>query len=218
MTLAPVPGFFTRHTMQSLEKFLPRLLPQVPGCPHPLALQSLLDSAIEFCEETGAIQVTCELQPIEVGVPDYDTDTPVGTEIARLLSVTVRGRALHLAAHPPHPGDGGHPRIAYVNEDGGVSLFPTPGPDSDGNIAIRLCTRPTRDAKSLDNMLYSKWLEAITAGALYRLASTPGQPFTDMALAAASLGKFLYYLNRGRIEARRGSAAVDIRVHNQPFA
>ena len=46
--------------MIPLSAFFPRLLPNVLGCPEPLAQQALLDSAIEFCSRSLAVTTTLD--------------------------------------------------------------------------------------------------------------------------------------------------------------
>lgn len=204
--------------MQPLEKFMSRLLPSLPGCPTPLAHQSIVDAAIEFCDETGAIQYSPDPQKVSKGQYEYDVDLPADTELSRLMTIHLDGRPLLVTATSPQAAAPGTPTSAHVNMDGGITLHPHPHPEYSATLTMHVATRPTRDAKSLDDQLHSRWAEALTAGAFFRLCTMPGQAFTDAMYASLSQAKFNLHLNRGRIESRRNNAAVDMRVRNRPFA
>jgi hypothetical protein len=60
---------------------LPKVLPSVPGCPQPLAVQHIRDAAIRACERTlmwRYVQPKYQLLP---GVFDYEYAKPVDTEV-----------------------------------------------------------------------------------------------------------------------------------------
>lgn len=73
---------------------LPKVLPSVPGCPQPLAVQHIRDAAIRACERTLAwryVQPKFQLLP---GVFDYEYQKPADTEVHAVFRVLVNGSPL----------------------------------------------------------------------------------------------------------------------------
>lgn len=196
-----------------------RLLPQAQGCPVPLAHQCLVDAAIEFCEETAATQSVTDPVALLSGRATYDLDLPSDMEASRVTRVWVGPRALTLIAQAPPPdAASGAPHSAYVAERDTITLYPTPDAGAYGALTARVTTRPKRTARALDDVLYRRWIEPLVAGALFRLRTTPGQPFTDLAAAAVAHADFWRGINRARIEANRGGAAASLSVQARPLA
>lgn len=200
-----------------------RLLPSAPGAPDPLVRQALRDAAIQFCEDTGVIRVTTDPEMTEVGVNSYDIDLPAETELSRVIAVWVGGRKFptapevtvsDVAAFYPEHGATGHPYV--VVGDGALVIVPAPA-KSGQEIIVRASTRPTRTANKVDDQLFDKWGDAIVNGALFRLCSTPGQPFTDMVRAQQCGSMFYAMVGRAKIDANRGGVIGSISVKSRPF-
>ena len=75
---------------------LPDVLPSVPGCPQPLALQHIRDAAIRVCERTLAwrhVQPTFALTP---GVYEYAYNKPDNTAVHVLFAAHVNNSPLQI--------------------------------------------------------------------------------------------------------------------------
>jgi hypothetical protein len=73
---------------------LPKVLPSVPGCPQPLAIQHIRDAAIRVCERTLAwryIQPKFTLLP---GVHEYLYDKPIDSEVHVLFGTIMNDSPL----------------------------------------------------------------------------------------------------------------------------
>ncbi len=219
--------------MQSLDVFMSRLLPLVPGCPYPTAEQALRDSAIEFCEETHVVQVVTDPVSLVPDVQIYDLDIPSQTEVSRVIKVWSGTRILTqvepvlvdspLLYNNPVGGEyaaTGNPRVVTVSQEGTVTLYPTPDTRAAANelLTARVAIRPTRAATQVHDTLYTSWAEAVVAGAAFRLAGIPGAAFSDSALVTESHSRFRYFINRARIEANRGRLVGPAAVRMKPFA
>lgn len=219
--------------MQSLDVFLSRLRPLVPGCPEPTAVQALLDSAIEFCDETVAITTVTEPSALRAGAASYDLDLPPQTELTRVVRAWSGKRKLKLTQgvkvdtplvyyNPAgeFTAPEGPPTIATITETGVVTLYPTPDAATAAKelLTVKLATRPTRTATQVDDALYSAWAEAIVAGAMYRLAGMPGTSFSDEVQSVKAHTRYRYFINRARVEANRTSLGGAVAVRSTPFA
>lgn len=215
--------------MIPLEVFLPRLMPKVPGCPEPTALQALLDAASDFSDRTRALRVTTEPTPLIEGQALYDLDLPTGTEPLMIVRAWVGTQ--RLAVPPEAHREGveantdlvnskrGTPRLLLPYEGATMRLYPTPDTAAAGMpLAVRMALRPTTNATQVMDALFTTWRDAIVAGAASRLAETPNQGYTNPQVAAE--GRMIYAsgISRARVEATRDMSPGHLRVYNTPFA
>lgn len=205
---------------------MPRLAPYVTGVAEPLAFQALVDSAIQFCEETGVLRLTTDPVQTLAGQATYDLDLPAGTELSRVLKVWLDGVPVYATADAmiddPRgfstqvANPTGAPRAAPVIEAGSITLVPAPGL-SGQDLVVRAAMRPTRSARVLSDELFNRWCDGVVSGAIYRLATVPAQPFSDPAQAQRAEGMFWQQVNRARVQANRGQMGGPLSVKQRPF-
>jgi hypothetical protein len=74
--------------MKALSAFYPRVLPYLPGCSEPFANQVILNSAIEFCENSLTLRQNLDTFNTVAGKIEYDLDPPSANhDINRVMSV-----------------------------------------------------------------------------------------------------------------------------------
>jgi hypothetical protein len=205
--------------MKPLDQFLSRLNPLAPGCPQPMAAQALLDAAIEFCDASMVVRYITAPAPAQEGVGSYDIDLPSQQVLSRVLTAWYGGRPLTLAPRQTvlgyaayHAGMPGRPRWAFVNDDGAITLMPTPDDKHLADVVLQIATRPARTATMVDDALFDDWAEAIVGGALARLAVIPGTPFNSPELASLGQARFARGLSDATLEARKGNVVGDVAV------
>lgn len=213
--------------MLSLDVFLPRIMPQAISCPEPLAKMHLVDAAIEFCEGTGVVRHTTYPLNTVAGTATYDLDIPVDTELDRVrivwldrrpLSVLARGNNQHVSAHSPDvTTQPGSPFVVSVVEPNTITLTPPPSV-ADLQLVAHVSLRPKRSATKLDDSLYNRWLDAVVAGTLVRICSTPGQPYTDPNQVARYSAILAKQTGLARVEANRGQMGGPLSVQMHPIA
>lgn len=210
--------------MQSLDKFLPHLLPWVIGCPTPLAHQALVRSARLFCEESNVVVRTVQVMLVE-GESTYDIDLDSDTDATRILGAWLGGQPLHVptarsAAHKTvsaNSGETGQPVAVTSSYPNSVTVIPAPGKNYQQVLTVSVATRPKNTARVLDDSLFDKWLDGVVSGAIGSIAAIPGQPYSDMVQASAADARFWRSVNRARIEAQRGGVGTAMRVRNTPL-
>lgn len=210
--------------MKPLSAFYPRILPYLPGCPEPVVDQVLLNSAIEFAENSLTIRQNLDAFNTIVGVSQYDLDPPSSNhDINRVMSVAVNGKELvpgmaevvrnDLSTAPATP------RSFYTNRtDNTFTLKLYPTPDKVSRVVVGVTLRPARSATYLDDDMYNIWIDPIVSGAIARAMQIPNQPFTDYARAEALLLSASKQTNSSRIESNYGLIRGSMRVRNRPFA
>ena len=194
--------------MVDIGQFLSRLLPQVPGCSEPLAYQSLVDSAIEFCEKSLILRQDLDAFFSVDGRRVYDLDPPTANHaIARVISVTADGRQLTGLFEEDYPSlgaDTGRPLAFYttrIDNEFVLNLYPVP--DERLRVVVHAALKPTRGTTQVDDDLYNNWADAIMDGVNYA-----------SAMASSAREKTA----RARIEAYHGRVRGGTSVKMRPFA
>jgi hypothetical protein len=207
----------------SLDRFFPRLLPYLIGCPEPLARQALVDAAIDFCGKTNAVSAALDPIPVVSGVATYELDPPAQTSISLVQKVWYDDR---LMKPVPYEQAGaiynapGTPRYyygEYVDESFSLTLWPTPNRNLPDGLRVRTALMPVRDAAQLHTILFDRYVDAVVHGAIVLLASVPDEPYTDLKLAAASAAKLRAAVTAARGEALRGNVQSSMSVMPRGF-
>lgn len=209
--------------MVELKSFLPRLLPNVIGCPEPLALQALLDSSIEFCHRSQVLTTTLDPISVRENIAAYELDTPDQTTVDQVLKVWYDGALMSPAPYETATAlfnPDGAPRYFFgedVDEVFQLTLLPTPDKTVRSGLRVRVSLRPTRAATEVFDILYERHIEGIVAGAIGILMATPDQSFTDLAMAGAQTTKARALANNARFEAMHGRVQSSLGVRMRAF-
>lgn len=210
--------------MVNLSQFLPRLLPHVLGCPEPVAIQALLDSAIDFCAKSGVVSVT--LDPITVigASATYELETPTSTTVNVVEAVWYDGNKLEAApyhiARQSLEAVNGNPRWyvgGYVDEVYSITLLPTPKETLRNGLIVRASLRPTRSAAQVHSVLFDRYADGVVQGAIAKLAAIPDQSYTDVPKATAADLQARAIANHARGDVMRGNAQVSLGVKMRAF-
>lgn len=217
--------------MQSIDVFLSRLAPKVPGCPDPLLRQALVDSAIQFCEETTLIQHTSPPQAVTAGVGTYVLDTPSQQSVVYTLKVWYGTTALRPAISDQidailalvtsagtQTPEKGIPQVFYEFAPGEIGIYPVPTESLPNMLSARLSVKPNRSAVTLDDVLYEDWVEVITAGAAYRVYSIPGEVFSSEQRASTEKEAFWNGITKASGIGVRGRVRAAISTRQRPLA
>lgn len=210
--------------MKALSAFYPRILPYLPGCPEPLAAQVLINSAINFCENSLTLRQNLTTFSTVIEQVQYALEPPtVHHEISRVMGVTLDGKELTAGLTEALRGDmptaKAKPRGFYTDRtDSNLTLMLSPPPDQVYSVVVNVVLRPTRAATMLDDDLYNTWIDPIVSDAIARAMQIPGQSFSNPAQAAALLSEAARLTLHARIEGNYGSVRGSMRIRYRPFA
>lgn len=203
--------------MASLDLFMSRLMVWVPSCPRPLAEQSLLDTAIDFCRETSVVRYTVGPATVAPGSPSYALPLPAQVRLSRILWATYQGRQLPLVDSTPSDGATGAPsQLASVNRTT-VEVYPAPAQIDPLALVVHVAVEPTRSATQLPDELLDDWCDAIVAGAVSRISYIPDQPFTNPTVAIEATMRYRQQLNRAKADAGGPRVVSNSRVRPHPL-
>jgi hypothetical protein len=196
-----------------LTDFLPEVMQYVPDVPEFVALNSLRNAAIEFCEKTRVIQVDIDPITLQDNKASYIIQTPpdmkfvdlveayIGDrliipksseELARIYRATdwrsLKGSTAYIT------------RVVYPE----IQLVPYLETVTDEILRIRASLAPTRDATEVPESLYQEFVEQISYGARGRLYGTPKQSYTDKTMAREYLMMFRSAIGEVKTRVNRG--------------
>lgn len=183
--------------------FLSRLLPDVPGCPDSLALQAVVDAAVELFDETDIWVLLGDPQRLVNNEPNYEPDSVTGARIGKIRSVWCGRRELvfkdsrQLTDVLPDWQTARSSEPTYYNSPDNVSIrvYPTPLAVTGSTISIEASYVPRDDMSgstdpTIPDDLGMRLRDTILAGARSRLMITPERKWSNERLAAFYAAKF----------------------------
>lgn len=217
--------------MQTLSAFYPFIRPKLSNVPDLVLERAVLDTCIQFAEESNIVSFT--LGPISTTptVAEYVVPLPPQVSIGMVDKAWLGTRHLGLTA-PQYLNDPtavfgtvgsdsrpvGTPRSLYIVDDTTVGLYPAPDADNAKPLSLTLSVRPLITATQVDDVLLTDWPEYIAAGVIWRVASQPGQIYTNLELAASSLMLFSRGVQRARNRSYKGRVVSNAMIQQRPFA
>jgi len=174
-----------------IDDFLPYIMVEVPGCPYPLATQTLMNVASDFCQQTLVWNDYSDPITLIDGQRDYDLDYPIGAKPFATMAVMIGSRKLRpvtmteLQLVLPNWPAATSSDPAYYNsafDRDLLSVFPTPLGAVQPMI-VRLSYSPNRKATTLPDLLGDEFLTAITSGVKARLMAMQGTPWFNAQMS-----------------------------------
>jgi hypothetical protein len=188
----------------ALSKFLPLVLPHVPGVPQFMATFNLRLSAIEFCKRTRCwrhvVSVLFDAATEAVVAPAYAAIHEFETALWNNETYLRPIQFSDVDEPSATAAAGSVPQYVTQAESNTVRVIPA----ADGTLALTLFLMPVNgssfaadaDGNMVDlydvvpDFLYLQHAEAIAAGAIARLMSMPGKDWTNPQLAAVHAARF----------------------------
>lgn len=209
--------------MIELTKFFPRLIPSLAGVPEPLALQALVDSCIQFCDQSLAVTVNLDPITVPIGESAIELDPPTDTTIAQILYVwydkkklnpVPYGQMTNIYRPNATPEDY---TVEYIDEEVNLMVYPAPDKQVVNGLVVRCALRPSRDATKVHDILYQRYSDGIIAGANSILCNMPDQPWTDYNRAMAQGVIARARANQARADMMFGRVQSSMTVQMREF-
>lgn len=208
--------------MKPLTEFLPEVMPSVPGCPNPLAVNAVRNSVIEFVSRARLLlrSVDVVLTPGESRYSlDVDSGLTASTFLRGWLNETTRVHPVSPINEDAEHGDywrkeTGAPVKAYI--DAG-ELIVAPIPKDAGTMQVDVLCTYLRNATAVDDFVLQDWIEPIAYGALARLLILPG-PWSNPAAAVGYRRLFEMGASEAAIQTDKGGTMESLRVAPRRFA
>lgn len=187
--------------MSSLDSFLGYVRPWAPGVPDPTAYKAIRNAVIEFCERTRLWKYEDDY---DVSVDDCNSGifTPSNSIVHDIEVVLHNGQELKPAATRDldrlekgwRTGEtgGGLPKYYTQIDQSTLRIVPA----MEGHLYLCLRLKPAQDAKDVPEFIAREYSEVIGWGALSRILTVPGQPYSNPELATYYSQKFTDKIDR----------------------
>jgi len=206
-----------------------RLAPSVPGCPQPIILQYVRDSAIEACEKTLAWRYQQPDIRLTPGVFEYPYNNPTSTEVHAFLTATVNGVPVDpvtleqlYKAYPDWPSNDPNkradPRLICQLDPDNFVIAPLPDNSKTYDLKMIVALKPLRDSSGMDKSVLDDLENVIMHGALQHLLVLPDKNWSDRELATYHAKQYLSKITERRARANLGAARASMSVQMRPFA
>ena len=194
--------------------FLSRVLTDTPGCPDVLALQAIVDAAVELFEYSDAWVITSDPIRLSSLEDTYEPDSVQGARIGRIKNVWCGARQLRFKTPsgltdvlPDWQTARSSEPTYYTSPDGSsVRVHPMPFAVNGASITIEASYIPRDDmsgsvSPTIPDALGIKYRDTIVAGAKARLMAVPERKWSNERLAGYYQAKFDDGKATARIEA-----------------
>lgn len=206
-----------------------RLIPHVPGCPHPIVEQYVRDAAIDCCERSLSWRYMQPLIRLTPGVYDYPYELPTQADIHAFLTVTLNDRPMHvetletITARFPgwpdyDPASRGTPRHIFQLDSRNFGVLPIPDDTQIYDLRMVVALKPLRDANRMNKNALDELENAIMHGALKQLLLMPDKNWSDPRLASFHAGQYLARVTERRARANLGAGRASLTVQMRPLA
>ena len=210
--------------MGTLSSLYPQLTAQAPGLSDIVAGQQMMYAARKFCDETKIVNQV--LPTVVASTQDVTVPNPANLELCGFLRITCGGRtlwarseaaidaALGSTDYMSFPTSGTPGDVIVLNRN---QIRLVPAPSVPQSLVILAAVRPTLTATTVPDVLVDRWYDAIISGALSRILLTPGQSYTNIALAQAHGAAFGLEINKARIVLNTSDSRNGTRVRGPSF-
>jgi len=165
-----------------MQRFVNDIITQVPGCPKYAIKQAVLQTAIQFCNDSLIWQLAGE-ETVSSGSATMTLDTATDSQIADCY-IFFNGLLY----------------TDYTRSSATVTLYDAVTADTDFDTISFL--KPTEDAVDLPDILYHDWFDGIAAGAKSRLQMQPEKKWTSLKLATINYTLYSAKLSKAKVKAR----------------
>lgn len=203
--------------MTPVDKWLPDVLPHVPGCPDLVAQRHVVKAATRFCEATRLWRGQEQFRARD-GLHTYELDAPTDAVVHCIEWMTFNGERVtpaslsELMARYPGvmmgAGTPGQPDIFSQTEMDTVVLAPV----TTGVVVYGTVLAPTPAAETLPDFLYRHYFDAIAAGAVGYLKAMTGVAWSDPNGASLQYQIFNAAMTRGKTTASKGQQGARSRA------
>lgn len=175
------------------------LVIRLPGCDDEIIRRSLREAYVEFCRVANALVTTREIA-LEANETDYPVVNMVpDCRVECVRAVFMRGHALREGVD--YSISAGIPPVMSVRK----RLLPPADRCAEVSLAVQCLEIPNSGSERAPRWFIRKYGDAVCAGALARLLSMGGRPWSDMTSARIEVGRWDGYVTSAKIGSVGGS-------------
>lgn len=209
--------------MTDLSAFLPQVSPWVSGCPDPVAEAQVRLSIAEFCRRTHVWRQELTMS-ITSGEPRYDPVSVCNRQFVAVKGASVSGQDINPfipeemdARHSSWRSQSGTVSGYYLEGPSIVRLYRIPDAAVANGLVIRAAVAPKATDTDVDDFIFEQYNEDIAHGAIARIMSMKGKPWTDKQDALKYQGYFQSAVDRAIGDVRKSHTHADRKVQMRRF-
>jgi hypothetical protein len=207
--------------MKPVSDFFSRIQSFVMNCPEPTLQQAVIDTCIEFAEDTRAIREMLSPMYTEPGVPGYPLDDLNQARVGHVLQVHVDGARingeLREVVEMARQGKGRPTKFYTRRMDGELLLYFDVVPDDVYRLDVLVSSVPDRNASQVDDEYVERFMQPIVVGAIGMLKLQSGMSWTDPATGTAAREQFLQGVTKFKVQSNQGQVQSSMRVKPRKF-
>lgn len=211
--------------MSAYEDFFPYVVPEVIGCPEPMVVHAVRNACIEFCEKSLVLVRDHDPVTIIENIVDYDLEPPTGYIVIKVMKAWVnnqqidplvpdfvREAAVYNRLFAEYQKQANTPQHYLQKSERSISLWPMPDRKIANGLTMRVALKPTRASTEIEDVIFEDYAETIASGALFKLMSNVGRPYTNIEMAAVHAGRFTQGINVARGRSLHGHVRSNLSV------
>lgn len=212
-----------------ISAFRQKVLREITGCPNFLIDEVVLETLIEFCEDSSYWQEELENHHILKDHHTYSIITPADTLLVSIISAQDDGSPISpktedqldrewpkLAWRYPHYSHGSQSsspwrtavsdtaQYFFLPDINHIRLIGIPTSNKVTKLTMRAALKPTMTATTIGDVLFDEFYDDIAYGAKARLFEMADKAWTNPAKAAEYRGKFLTAIDEAKSRVVRG--------------
>ena len=179
-----------------------KMITELPGCPKPLILQELQQSAADFCERTEAWKDNLNSFDLVADQTTYHLNAPYDATLQRILTVRINtaegvtnGTEGALQDESLYRFDPAIESLVFTNAPSTVAIS--------NALDIKAVLVPTVDAEGVAQWFLNRYRTGIVAGALASLAVQPDKIWSSQFVFTKYDLRWRQAINKARAEKNR---------------
>lgn len=206
--------------MKTWDQFLKDVLPDVAGCPEPVAEHAILRAAQQFCAAAHVWKLWLDNVATLATSTDYDIALEPNSELVKLERATLDGRDITITTTESLPSDwktntAGIANCLFTQNRKTMTLLPA---QAAGLILrVEAVLKPSNAATGIDDAIFDQYVETIAMGAKARLMKQAGKPYSNPVAGFALETQFMNALAGVDFQRWRGASSARPRSRLQTF-
>lgn len=202
-----------------------RIQDDIPEAYNHLVDRAVLDTCIEFCQNTRIWHTRMTPMSVIANIPNYKLRVPANARLASVIELKYNGKKLEPvidsdldASTPNWEAKTGTPNQYTMLDQGTARLIGIPTEALTNALTGSIAVKPARDAEVVGEVLWDDWAEAIAHGAKYRIFSMTNEGWADARKASDHFGLYNELENKAKgIGMNRHTNRGRRRVHGHWF-
>lgn len=169
------------------------VLAEAQGCPRETAMRAMRNACMEWCRRTYCLTEGSQVVFDGIDVPSLDMDQVVYDIVDAWV-----GDDPVLITHQNDPEieqlDTGRYAITYA-DPANLELHPPASVDAPVTVDLMVAFGPGPQSTEITGLLWQRYSEWLTSGALYRVLAMPGKSWSNAQLAEYHQGRYELRMN-----------------------